>query len=66
MNSTVNALTFKGWAVSHGIKQNDIAKLLGVSFQTVNNKLNGRRDFTLKEIKKLNEAYGVSADIFLN
>ena len=60
-----NSINFKGWAVSRGIKQKDIAKLLNVSVQTVNNKMNGKRNFTLDDIKKLNAAYGVSADIFL-
>lgn len=61
-----NSINFKGWAVSNNIKQKDIAVLLGVSLQTVNNKINGRRAFTLDDIKKLNAAYGVSADVFLN
>ncbi|MBR2555138.1 MAG: helix-turn-helix transcriptional regulator [Aeriscardovia sp.] len=61
-----NTLNFKGWAVSRGIKQKDIALILNVSLQTVNNKMNGRKDFTLEDIKKLNAAYGVSADVFLN
>ena len=61
-----NSINFNGWAVSNNIKQKDIALLLNVSLQTVNNKMNGRRDFTLDDIKKLNAAYGVSADIFLH
>lgn len=60
-----NSMNFKGWAVSHSIKQKDIAVLLGISHQAVSNKMNGRSEYTLKEIKKLNSAYGVPADVFL-
>ena len=61
-----NTLNFKAWAVLNGLKQRDIANTLGVSLQSVNNKMNGRRDFTLVEIKKLHNTYGVEADVFLH
>lgn len=61
-----DSLNFKAWAVINGVKQRDIADALGVSLQSVNNKMNGRGDFTLRQIKKLNKKYGVSADIFLH
>lgn len=60
-----NSITFKGWAFSRGIKQKEIASILNVSLQTVNNKMNGHRDWTLQDIKKLSAIYGVSADMFL-
>ena len=63
MSETLN---FKAWAVINGVKQRDIANVLGVSLQSVNNKMNGRGDFSLQQIKKLHNKYGVSADIFLH
>jgi len=63
LDTTIN---FKGWAVSHNIKQKDIAVLLGITHQSVSNKMNGRTPYTLPEIKLLNRTYGVPADVFLN
>ena len=62
MNNTLN---FKAWAVINGLKQKDIAETLGVSLQSVNNKMNSRTEFSLMDIKKLHNKYGVEADVFL-
>lgn len=59
-------INFKGWAVSHNIKQKEIASLLKISHQSVSNKMNGRSEYTLSEIRLLNAAYGVPAEVFLN
>lgn len=59
-------ITFKAWAICHNIRQKEIADVLHISLQSVNNKMNGRQDFSLAQIKALHRAYGVSADIFLN
>lgn len=37
----------------YNVKNADIAKLLGVSTKTVSNKLDGRTEFTLSEVKKI-------------
>ena len=37
----------------HNLKTADIAKVLGVSVKTATNKLSGRTEFTLSEIKKI-------------
>lgn len=58
-------LNLKAWMVVNKVTQKDFAKTLGVSLQTVNNKINGRRSFTLQDIKKLNREYGVEANTFL-
>lgn len=58
-------LNLKAWMVVNKVTQKDFAKTLGVSCQTVNNKINGRRTFTLRDIKELNRAYGVEANTFL-
>ncbi len=57
--------TVKAWFISNDIKQYEIAKALNISVQSVNNKLNKRSDFTLDQIRTLNNLYGVPADIFL-
>ena len=57
-------LKFKGWLVEHKIKQADLAELLGITSENVNAKLNGRQEFTLSQVKKICETYGISADDF--
>ncbi len=58
-------LNLKAWMVLHKVTQKDFAETLGVTQTTVCNKMNGRRAFTLPEIKKLNRTYGVEANVFL-
>lgn len=58
-------LNLKAWMASNQVTQKDFAKTLGVSPQTINNKINGRRPFTLPDIKKLNATYGVDANVFI-
>lgn len=43
-------------------KQQEIAKLLGVSLTSYNNKENGKASFTLDEAKVLSDKYKVSLD----
>ena len=43
----------KGLMAEKGLKQIDVAEGLGVSLTTANSKLNGKIDFTLKELKEL-------------
>ena len=57
-------LKFKGWLVEHQIKQADLAELLGITSENVNAKLNGRQEFTLSQVKKICDTYGISADDF--
>jgi len=60
------SLKFKGWLVEHGIKQSEIADLLGIDIGNVNEKINGKQNFTFPQIKAICEKYGLSADIFLS
>ena len=60
----IEILKFKGWLVEHQIKQSDLAELLGIAPENVNAKLNGRQEFTLSQVKKICDAYGISADDF--
>lgn len=55
-------LKFKGYCAERGIKQKEIANLLGISLVHANLKLNGREAFTLPQIKTLCQHYQISAD----
>ena len=57
---------FKGWCAAHNIKVKDIAVLLDIAPNNAGEKLSGKQNFTLPQIKKICETYGVSADIFLS
>ena len=54
----------KGYLVEHGIKQKDVAKLLGMTVITVNNKLNGIGDFSMKDVRIMCEKLGISSELF--
>lgn len=58
----MDALKFKGFLAANGIKQTQLAALLGLSLQSVNTKVNGKEDFTLAQIKTICSEYGISAD----
>jgi transcriptional regulator with XRE-family HTH domain len=60
----MDSLKFKGWLVEHNIKQGDLAKLLDITVENVNAKLNGKQNFTLSQIKTICSTYSISADEF--
>ena len=53
-----------------GQTQNDLAELLGITYQSVSIKLNGHKDFTQTEIFKIINFFDLTAeevmDIFFN
>ena len=61
----MDELKFKAWMVQNRISQSALAELLNLSLQSVNKKVNGKEDFSLKQIKVICDTYGISADIFL-
>lgn len=61
----MNELKFKAWMVQNRISQSALAELLNLSLQSVNKKVNGKEDFSLKQVKVICDTYGISADIFL-
>lgn len=54
----------KGYLVEHGIKQKDVAKLLGITTTTVNNKLNGVGDFSMEEVRIMCRKLGINSEFF--
>lgn len=59
-------LKFKGWLAENGIKQKEIAELLGIDISNANEKINGKQEFTVPQIRLICQKYNVSADIFLS
>lgn len=57
---------FKGWCAAHNIKVKDIAETLNIAVNNASEKINGKQNFTLPQVKILCEKYGISADIFLS
>lgn len=58
----MDALKFKGYCAANGIKNDDIARLLGIGKSAISQKMNGRKLFTLAQVKKICEYYNISAD----
>lgn len=40
----------------------ELADILGITYQSLSNKMNGRSDFTRKEIQKIAELYNLSSE----
>ncbi len=56
----MNKQAFKAVMILHGDTQRTVAKALGISAQTVGDKLNGLTDFKQSEIKTLIKRYGLT------
>ena len=54
----------KGLLIEKGIKQQDIAKILNISRASVNNKLNGKGDFSVTQVCIVCEKFNIEAEIF--
>lgn len=59
--------TLKGLRISKRYNQTQMAELLGIGLTAYNQKENGIREFTIEEIKKMVEIFGVTfEEIFLH
>lgn len=58
-------LAFKGWMAANNVSQREIADLLGISYGTANAKVNGKKDWTIAQLRILKAQYGISADLFV-
>lgn len=55
----------KAWMSENGVRQKDMAELLGVGISAINQKLNATGgDFSMAEVRKICEHYRISADSF--
>lgn len=55
-------LRFKGYCAEHNIRQKEIADLLGINQSNTNEKMNGKQNWTLDQIRILCKRYNISAD----
>jgi transcriptional regulator with XRE-family HTH domain len=55
---------FKALLVERGIRQKEVAAMLGITLSNFNNKLNGIGDFTITDVKKICKELGIKADLF--
>lgn len=52
----------KGLRAKNDLTQNDMAKILGISYVSYNQKEKGNQDFTLKEAKIIAKYFNTSMD----
>lgn len=52
----------KGLLIVHGMTQQDLATILNLAASTLNFKINGKTDFTLKEAKIISNHFKVSIE----
>lgn len=63
--SIVNIPRIRELMGRHNHKQKDLAKILGIAYQTMSAKMQGRREFTVSELQKLSTAYNTPMSEFL-
>lgn len=56
---------FKGFLKENEIKYKDIASYLGITTSTLSQKINGKSDFLLGEIKLIKNKFNVTDEFFL-
>ena len=55
----------KGVLRERGLTYADIAKILNVSETAISHKVNGRSDFYISQVRKIQNEYGFESEIFL-
>lgn len=45
------------------VSQNELAELLGLTYQTISIKINGHKDFTLSELKTMKVVFGLTPEM---
>ncbi|CUS26812.1 Helix-turn-helix domain-containing protein [Paucilactobacillus oligofermentans DSM 15707 = LMG 22743] len=55
-----------GYLKVNKIRQIDVAKAIGKNISTTNRKLNGRSEFTVSEIKLINQQLGIPYEVLLD
>lgn len=54
-----DTLKLKALIVEHGYTQKDVAKMLGLSAQSLNKKINNKTEFKASEISRLCAVFGI-------
>lgn len=55
-----------GYLKVNKIRQIDVAKVIGKNVSTTNRKLNGKSEFTVSEIKLINQQLGIPYEVLLD
>lgn len=59
--------TLKGLRVSKGLNQTQMAEIIGIGITAYHNKETGKNEFTIEEIKKIVNYFGITfEEIFLH
>ena len=66
MNPQIIGNRLKALMTIRGIKRRNLAKELGISYNTLNKKLSGQREFTLDEVLKIKEILSLDVDLCAN
>ena len=62
----MNKKQLKAAMILKGDKQTDLARALGISYQTLSEKMNGKSDFLAKEIQAIRDRYDLSAEALVS
>lgn len=60
MKVTINFSKLKGLIREKGMSQTDLAKAIGIGANSINQKLNNKRDFTLMETVAISKVLGIT------
>ena len=66
MDSKIIGSRIKYLMVIKKIKRCNLAKEIGISYNTLSKKLNGQREFTLSEILKIKSILNINSDLAAN
>lgn len=54
----------KAYLVENNIKQKEVADFLGITVTSFNNKLNGRGDFAMRQVRCMCKHFGIDVSFF--
>ena len=66
MNPQIIGNRLKALMTIRGIKRRNLAKELGIIYNTLTKKLSGQREFTLDEVLKIKEILSLDVDLCAN
>ena len=59
-----SSLEVLGYLKTKQIKQEQVAKFLGIGRTTLNRKLNGQSDFRISEVKAIHKQFNIPIELF--